>query len=100
MSSSTAVGDDTQAVPVAPEPTWYDDSIERYSNPAAYARKHAPQPALTPALQEEMSLATPGGQNAKLEVGQAIVRQRDERQARERLLRAPRVYTAVYLRTR
>lgn len=68
MSSSTAIGDDTQAVPAVPEPTWYDDSVERYSNPAAYARKNAPQPALTPVLQEEISLAVPGGQAAKLEV--------------------------------
>lgn len=68
MSSTTAVGDQTQAVPVAPEPTWYDDSVERYSNPAAYARKNAPQPTPTPDLQDEISLDIPGGQAAQLEV--------------------------------
>lgn len=67
MSSPTAVGDETQAVPVAPEPSWYDDSVERISNPAAYARKNAPPPA-TPELQKEISLAVPGGQTAKVEV--------------------------------
>lgn len=98
MSSSTAVGDETQAVPVAPEPTWYDDSVERYSNPAAYARKHAPQPAPTPALQEEISLAVPGGQAAKLEASLLLlVRSGDEGHPRRRLSRVPLVYTAACL---
>lgn len=67
IDTMTSVGDATQAGPVAPpEPTWYDDSVERYSNPAAYARKHAPVP--TPELQKEALLAVPGGQDAKLEV--------------------------------
>eukprot|EP00752_Nemacystus_decipiens_P016200 g14487.t1 len=68
MSSSTAVADNTQATPVAPAPTWYDDSVERITNPAAYARKHAPEPAPTPAFQEEITLAIPGRKTAKLEV--------------------------------
>lgn len=66
MSSATAIGDETQAPPVEPEPTWYDDSIERYSNPVAYARKNMPNP--TPELQREISLAAPGGQGVNLEV--------------------------------
>lgn len=67
MSSSTAVGDETQqAPPVEPEPTWYDDSVERYNNPVAYARKNMPKPV--PELQKEISLAAPGGKDVKLEV--------------------------------
>ncbi|CAM9939735.1 unnamed protein product [Pylaiella littoralis] len=64
--SSTAVGDETQAPPVEPGPTWYDDSMERYSNPVAYARKNMPEPV--PELQKEISLAAPGGKDVKLEV--------------------------------
>lgn len=53
--------------PAQPEPTWYDESLERYMNPRAFARKNAPEP--TPALQEEISLVCPsGGKNVKLEV--------------------------------
>lgn len=67
MSSSTAVGDDTQqAPPVEPAPTWFDDSMERINNPLAYARKNMPKPV--PELQKEISLAAPGGQGVKLEV--------------------------------
>ena len=66
MASPTAVGDSN--LPPAPTPPegWYDDSVERYTNPAAYARKHAPAPV--PELQKEISLVNPGGQNTKLEV--------------------------------
>lgn len=69
MSSATAVAGDSGEAPAAaaqPMTTWADESIERYSNPIAFARKNAPMP--TPELQKEVSLAVPGGKNAKLEV--------------------------------
>lgn len=66
-SLGASIGDSIDAAPAPPAPaTWYDDSIERYSNPAAYARRNEPKPE--PELQKEISLVNPGGQNAKLEV--------------------------------
>lgn len=67
MASTAVTDESSQAVPVPEPTTWYDDSVERISNPAAYARKNAPEQAPTPELQEEISLTAPGGE-AKLQV--------------------------------
>ncbi|CAN0185617.1 unnamed protein product, partial [Ectocarpus sp. 13 AM-2016] len=68
MSSATVAGDSGEAPAAAAPPmtTWADESIERYTNPIAFARKNTPTP--TPELQNEVSLAVPGGKNAKLEI--------------------------------
>lgn len=63
---SSSVGDiDPQAVTPA-ESTWVDESLERYTNPGAFARKNQPEP--TPKLQEEKILASSGGEAINLEV--------------------------------
>lgn len=64
---STIVSDVDQSLPAQPEQTWYDESLERYMNPRAYARKHLPEP--TPSLIQEIALVSPTeGKNVKLEV--------------------------------
>lgn len=64
--SAVVEGVDNQR-PAQPGPTWYDESLERYMNPRAFARKNTPEP--TPAFQEEISLVCPsGGKSVKLEV--------------------------------
>lgn len=62
---TSSVGDiDQQAITPA-EPTWVDESLERYTNPRAFARKNQPEP--TPKLQEEKILTSSGGEAVNLE---------------------------------
>ncbi len=65
-SLGASIGDSIDAPPAPTQETWYDETIERYSNPRAFARKNQPKPE--PELQKEISLVNPGGQNTNLEV--------------------------------
>lgn len=53
------------------ESTWVDESLERYTNPRAFARKN--QPAPTPQLQEEKILTSSGGEAINLEVSKFML---------------------------
>lgn len=65
--STPVVGDSGQLPQPSPNAQWYDETIERYSNPGLFARKNAQEQ--TPTLQEQTSLASPsGGKDIELEV--------------------------------
>lgn len=67
---SSIVREATHEAPPPPQETWVEESLERYTNPLAFARKNDPGP--DPEFQEEISLSSPGGQNVKLQVRLAL----------------------------
>lgn len=64
---SSTVGDIRQAHPVQPDESWVEESLQRYTNPNAFAAK-SDETGPTPVLQEEISLASPEGRDVKLQV--------------------------------
>ena len=67
---NSTVGGIDQAPPAQHDGTWVDESLQRYMNPNAFAAKgNENSPAYE--FQQEISLASPEGQDVKLQVGQS-----------------------------